>query len=154
MLLYEHDGFIETEAKEIQQICRSTFAISFGNPDQNKYELQASLCDYLDKDEQRCRIAFYDKSLKKAMVFTVAGTEKTSVWQYGHQALLDLGYQLEDVNLQLSPAMLEVVLRGVPGVASPAEAQLHRSKHKKRLAYLQATCDEKTESPQWKRAAL
>ncbi len=154
MLLYEHDGFIEAEAKEIQQLCRSTFAISFGNPDQKKYELQASLCDYLDKDEQRCRIAFYDKSLKKAMVFTVAGTGKTSVWQYGHQALLDLGYQLEDVNLQLSPAMLEVVLRDVPGIASPAKAQLQRTEHQRILADLRATCDVKPESPQGKRAAL
>ena len=154
MLLYEHEGFIEAEAKEIQQLCRSTFAVSFGNPDQNKYELQASLCDYLDKDEQRCRIAFYDKSLKKALVFTVAGTEKTSLWQHGREVLLELGYQLEDVNLKFSPAMLEVVLRDVPGLASPAEAQLQRSEHQRLLAELQATCEERPESPQGKRAAL
>ena len=43
MLLYEHEGFIEAEAKEIQQLCRSAIAVSFGNPEQNKYELQASL---------------------------------------------------------------------------------------------------------------
>jgi chromosome segregation ATPase len=154
MLLYEHEGFIEVEGKEIQQLCRSTFAVSFGNPDQNKYDLQVSLCDYLDKEEPRCRIAFYDKSLKRALVFTVAGTGKTSVWQYGRETLLDLGYQLEDVNLQLSPAMLEVVLRDVPGIASPAEAQLYRSEHQKMLVDLQSIYDEKPESPQGKRAAL
>ena len=124
MLLYEHEGFIEAETKEIQQLCRSPFAVSFGSDAQNKYELQASLCGYLDKDEQRCRVAFYAKSLKKALIFTVAGTDKKALWKYGYETLLELGFQLEDVNLKLSTAMLEVVLRDVPGIASPAEAQL------------------------------
>jgi chromosome segregation ATPase len=154
MLLYEHEGFIESEANEIQQLCRSTFAVSFGDPDQNKYELHATLCDYQDQDERRCRIAFYAKSLKRALVFTVAGTEKSSLWPYGQEVLLELGYQLEDVNLKLSPAMLEVVLRDVPGVASPAEAHLQRSEHQRLLAELQTTCDEYPESAKGKRAAL
>jgi chromosome segregation ATPase len=154
MLLYEHEGFIEADTKEIQQLCRSPFAVSFGSDAQNKYELQASLCDYQDKNERRCRVALYAKSLKKALIFTVAGTDKKALWKYGQETLLELGFQLEDVNLKLSPAMLEVVLRDVPGIASPAEAQLHRSEHKKMLADLQATCDEKPESPQGKRAAL
>jgi len=154
MLLYEHEGFIEAEANEIQQLCRSPFAVSFGSDAQNKYELQASICDYLDKDEQRCRVAFYAKSLKKALIFTVAGTDKKALWKYGYETLLELGFQLEDVNLKLSPAMLEVVLRDVPGIASPAEAQLQQTEHQRILTDLQATCDEKPESPQGKRAAL
>ncbi|TNF47400.1 MAG: hypothetical protein EP304_07835 [Deltaproteobacteria bacterium] len=154
MLLYEHEGFIEAETNEIQRLCRSPFAVSFGSDGQNKYELQASLCDYLDKDEQRCRVAFYAKSLKKALVFTVTGTDKKALWKYGQEALLELGFQLEDVNLKLSPAMLEVVLRDVPGIASPAEAQRQRTEHQRKLADLQATCDEKPESPQGKKAAL
>ena len=154
MLLYEHEGFIEAETKEIQQLSRSPFAVSFGSDAQNKYDLQASLCNYLDKDEQRCRVAFYAKSLKKALIFTVAGTDKKALWKYGQETLLELGFQLEDVNLKLSPAMLEVVLRDVPGIASPAEAQRQRTEHQRILADLQATCDEKPESPQGKRAAL
>lgn len=154
MLLYEHEGFIEAEAKEIQQLCRSTFAVSFGSDAQDKYELQASLCDYLDEDEKRCRVAFYAKSLKKALIFTVAGTDKKALWKYGQEALIDLGFQLENVNLKLSPAMLEVVLRDVPGIASPAEAHRQRTERQRILADLQATCDEKPESLQGKRAAL
>ena len=154
MLLYEHEGFIEAETKEIQQLCRSAFAVSFGSDSQKKYELQVSLCDYLDKNEQRCRAAFYAKSLKKALIFTVAGTDKKALWKYGQETLLELGFQLEDVNLKLSPAMLEVVLRDVPGIASPAEAQLQRTEQQRILADLQATCDEKPERPQGKRAAL
>ena len=154
MLLYEHEGFIEAETNEIHQLCRSPFAVSFGSDGQNKFELQASLCDYLDKDERCCRVAFYAKSLKKALIFTVAGTNKKALWKYGHETLLDLGFQLEVVNLKLSPAMLEVVLRDVPGIASPAEAQRQRTEHQRILADLQATCDEKPESPQGKRAAL
>jgi hypothetical protein len=154
MLLFEHDGFIEAETKEIQQLCRSPFSVSFDSSDQKKYELQASLCVYLDKGEQRCRVAFYDKSLKKAMVFTVAGTDKKSLWKYGQETLLELGFQLEDVNLKLSPAMLEVVLRDVPGIASPAEAQLQRAEQQRMLAELQAVREENPESAQGKRAAL
>jgi chromosome segregation ATPase len=154
MLLYEHDGFIEAETTEILKICRSPFAVSFGSDTQNNYELQVSLCDYLDNGEQRCRVAFYAKSLKKALIFSVVGTDKKALWKYGQKTLLELGFQLEDVNLKLSPAMLEVVLRDVPGIASPAEAQLQRTVHQRILADLQATCDKKPESPQGKRAAF
>jgi len=45
--------------------------------------LQASLCDYQDKNERRCRVAFYVKSLKKSLIFTVAGTDKKALWKYG-----------------------------------------------------------------------
>ncbi len=154
MLLYEHEGFIEVEAQQIQRLCRSAFAVSFGSEDHHRYELQATLCDYQDENERRCRIAFYAKSLKRSLVFTVAGSEKSSLWQNGQDTLVELGYQLEDVNLKLSPAMLEVVLRDVPGVATPADAKLHRSEHKRLLVELQATCDENPEGPQGKRAAL
>jgi len=37
MLLYDLEGFIEADAKEIQQLCRSPFAVSFGSDAQNKY---------------------------------------------------------------------------------------------------------------------
>lgn len=154
MLLYEHEGFIEVEAQEIQRLCRSTFAVSFGSEDHHRYELQATLCDYQVENQRRCRIAFHAKSLKRSLVFTLAGSEPSSLWQNGQEILLELGYQLEDVNLKLSPAMLEVVLRDVPGVATPGEARLHRSEYKRLLAELQATCDEDPESPQGKRAAL
>jgi chromosome segregation ATPase len=154
MLLYENDGFLEVETKEIKQLCRSIQTVPFGGTGRDKYELHAVLCDYQDKDEQRCRIAFYAKSLKRALVFTVAGSEKASLWQCGKEALLELGFQLESVNLKLSPAMLEVVLRDVPGLASPAEARNQRTEHMRLMGSFQEAYDEDPESGPGKKAAL
>ncbi len=154
MLLYENEGFLEAEAKEISQLCRSTLAVTFVDADQGKYELQSILCDYQNKTEWRCRIAFYEKNLKRALVFAVSGTEKTPAWQNGQEALVQLGFQLEPVNLKLSPAMLEVVLRDVPGLVTPAEARNQRMETKRLMSGFQKDYDQAPASAKGKKAAL
>ncbi len=154
MLIYEHDGFLEVEAQEIKQLCRSIGAVTFGDAERDPFELHAVLCDSLDNAEPRCRAAFYAKSLKRALVFAVKSSESQAAWQHGREVLAQLGFQLDDVNLKLSPAMLEVVLRDVPGMATPAEALKQRQENALLLADLQNNLDEDAESAQGRKAAL
>ncbi|GEM_PF-1513752 len=154
MLIYEADGFLEVEPEEIKQLCRSTAAVPFGDTGDEAYEVHVALCDYLDSSESRCHAAFYVKTLKRSLLFAVKGTEKQSSWQHGQELLARLGFQLEDINLKLSPAMQEVVLRDVPGVLSPAEARKQRTEKERLLTELQNAFDKAPESAQGRRAAL
>lgn len=154
MLIYETEGFLEVESEEIKQLCRSTAAVPFGDTGSEAYEVQVALCDYLDNSESRCRVAFHVKTLKRSLIFAVKGTEKQSSWQYGQELLVRLGFQLEDINLKLSPAMQEVVLRDVPGLLSPAEARKQRTEKELLLTELQNTYDKAPDSVQGRRAAL
>lgn len=154
MLIYETIGFLEVESNKIKQLCRSTISVSLGGTGRDAFAIQATLCDYLDNSEQRCRVAFYSKTLKRSLVFTVIGSKNQPFWQHGQESLDQLGFQLEDVNLKLSPAMLEVVLRDVPGILSPAEASKQRAKVLLQLAKFQKNYDEDPESALGKKAAL
>ncbi|MDH4008263.1 MAG: hypothetical protein OEU35_09390, partial [Desulfuromonadales bacterium] len=121
MLIYEAEGFLELEADSINQLCRSRDHITFGDTEGSGFDVHAILCDFQDCSQSRCYIAFHDKTLKKALVFSVRSPGEASAWQHGHEALTGLGYRLDELNLRLSPAMLEVVLRDIPGLASPDE---------------------------------
>lgn len=154
MLIYENTGFLEVDSKNIVQLCRSTASVPLGNAEREAYEVHAALCDYLDNSEQRCRVALFSKTLKRSLVFAVKGTEHQSPWQNGREALEQLGFQLEDVDLRLSPAMQEVVLRDVAGILSPAVAQKERTEKAQLFAELQASFDKDPDSAQGKKAAL
>ena len=154
MLIYEAEGFLEVESKHIQQLCRSTTAVSLGNPELKTSAVDAVLCDSLNNSKSCCHVAFYSKALKRAFVFAVKGSEKRSPWQIGQETLAQLGFQLEDVNLKLSGAMLEVVLRDVPGLLSPAEARKQRTEKVSLLAEFQSSYDKAPDSVQGKKAAL
>jgi chromosome segregation ATPase len=154
MLIYESDGFLEAEVKDISQLCRSKQFVSFGEGDNDSFELQAILCEYQDKNTRRCRAAFFAKSLKRALVFTVSDAEKKAAWQHGQEVLAEFGFDLESVNLKLSPAMLDVVLRDVPGLSAPAAARKLRTEEMQETAELQKIVDEDPESPQGKKATL
>lgn len=154
MLIYETEGFLEVESKEIKQLYRSTGSVSLHDKGDETYEIQSVLCDYLDNSEQRCRVAFYSKSLKKALIFAVKGPEKKSSWKHGQETLTLLGFQLEEVNLKLSPAMVEVVLQDVPGLLNPAEARKQRAEKAQLLADFQEIFDKAPDSVEGKRAAL
>ena len=123
MLIYETEGFLEVESKGIQQLCRSTVSVSLGEVADERSTVHAVLCDHLHNSDSRCHVAFYSKPLKRAFVFAVKGSERQSSWERGQETLVQLGFQLKDVNLKLSPAMLEVVMRDVPGLIAPDEAR-------------------------------
>ncbi|MBW2689274.1 MAG: hypothetical protein JRC99_05020, partial [Deltaproteobacteria bacterium] len=154
MLIYETEGWIEVGSEDIKQLCRSTAAVSFGDTGSDAYAIQAVICDYLDDSEPCCRLALYVKTLKRSLIFAVKGPEKQSPWQYGQEALARLGFQLEEVNLRLSPAMQEVVLRDVPGLLSPSEARKQRTEKTLLLTELQNTYDKDPDSASGKRASL
>ncbi len=154
MLIYETEGYLEVEAQHIQQLCRSTVAVTLDETERESTALHAVLCEYLDHSETRCRVAFYSKTLKRAFVFAVKGSARHSPWQCGQDTLAQLGFQFEDVNLKLSPAMLEVVLRDVPGLLTPAEARKQRTEKSSLLAEFQRVYDEAPGSALGKKAAL
>ena len=67
---------------------------------------------------------------------------------------MQLGFQLEDVDLKISPAMQEVVLRDIPGILSPAAAHKERTEKARMFAELQESYDQDPDSAQGKKAAL
>jgi len=154
MLIYEAEGFLEVEAGSINQLCRSRDHVTLGDPEGNSFDVHAILCDFQDNSQSRCYVAFHDKTLKKALVFSVKSPTEESVWQHGHEALTGLGYQLDELNLKLSPAMLEVVLRDIPGLASPDEARKQRDESAQLLAELQDAVETGPTSAAGRKAAL
>jgi hypothetical protein len=154
MLIYESEGFLEVESKQIKRLCRSTASVPLVDAEPEAYAVQAVLCDYLENSEQHCCVAFYSKILKRSLVFAIKGSEKQSSWQHGQELLSQLGFELDDVNLKLSPAMLEVVLRDVPGLLSPADARKQRTEKALLFTELQETYDNAPDSAQGKKAAL
>jgi hypothetical protein len=153
MLIYDHEGFLEVDAQEIKQLCRSTAPVTFSDAESDAYEIHVVLCNYLDNSTQRCSVAFHAKTLKRTLVFAVIGGDTRSLWQNGQEVLSQLGFQLEDVNLKLSPAMLEVVLRDIPGLATPGGARKQRQERARLLAELQSTHDKEPDSAAGKKAA-
>ena len=153
MLIYETEGFIEVEADSIKQLCRSADPVTFADAKKKDFNVHAVLCDFQDDSQSRCYVAFHDKALKKALIFSVRSASEGSAWQAGHETLTGLGYRLEDVNLRLSPAMLEVVLRDIPGLASPAEARRQRDEKAQLLTELQDSVENNPESAAGKKAA-
>lgn len=139
MLSYDHEGLLEVEGQAIKQLCRSRAALIVGDPDRDTFEIHAVLCKFLDDEIEHCLAAFHARTLKRALVYEVAGDGGPSAWQIGREVLIQLGFQLEDVNLKLSPAMLEVVLRDIPGLAAPGEAHRQRQERAMTVAELQNT---------------
>lgn len=154
MLIYETEGFLEVEAKHIQQLCRSTTSVTLDDTERESSAVHAVLCDSLDNSKPRCCVVFHFRALKKAFVFAVKGSENQSPWQSGQDLLTQMGFQLEDVNLKLSPAMLEVVLRDVNGLLTPAEARKQRAEKASVLAEFQKAYDKDPDSSRGKKAAL
>lgn len=154
MLIYEAEGFLEVEADSINQLCRSRDHITFADTEGNGFDVHAILCDFQDNSQSRCCVAFHDKTLKKALVFSVRSPGEASAWQHGHDTLTDLGYRLDELNLRLSPAMLEVVLRDIPGLASPDEARKQRDESAQSLAELQDALMTDPTSAAGRKAAL
>ncbi len=153
MLIYEAEGFLEVEADSIKQLCRSADHVTFSETKGKGFDVHAVLCEFQDDSQSRCYVAFHDKALKKALIFSVKSANDGSAWQHGCETLAGLGYRLEDVNLRLSPAMLEVVLRDVPGLASPAEARRQRDEKAQLLAELQEAVETNPENAAGKKAA-
>ena len=153
MLIYEAEGFLEVEADSIKQLCRSADHVTFSETKGKGFDVHAVLCEFQDDSQSRCYVAFHDKAFKKALIFSVKSANDGSAWQHGCETLAGLGYRLEDVNLRLSPAMLEVVLRDVPGLASPAEALRQRDEKAQFLAELQEAVETNPENAAGKKAA-
>ena len=154
MLIYEAEGFLELEADSINQLCRSRDHITFSDSEGNGFDVHAILCDFQDCSQSRCYIAFHDKTLKKALVFSVRSPGEASAWQHGHEVLTRLGYRLDELNLKLSPAMLEVVLRDIPGLASPDEARRQKDEKARLLAEWQEAVETDPSSAAGRKAAL
>ncbi len=153
MLIYDHDGLLEVETQAIKQLCRSKTPVIVGDGDNDAFEVHCILCNYLDNSTQRCLAAFYVKTLKRALVYTITDSDVRSQWQNGQEILVQLGFQLEDVNLKLSPAMLEVVLRDIPSMGPPGEARKQRQDRARLLVELQSTIDKDPDSSAGKKAA-
>lgn len=154
MLIYEAEGFLELEADSINQLCRSRDHITFSDTEGSGFDVHAILCDFQDCSQSRCYIAFHDNTLKKALVFSVRSPGEASAWQHGHEALTGLGYRLDELNLRLSPAMLEVVLRDIPGLASPDEARRQKDEKARLLAEWQEAVETDPSSAAGRKAAL
>lgn len=154
MISYEQEAFIEVELHAIKSLSRSTATVQFASGGREVFDVHCTLCDYLDGSERCCRVAFYARHLKKSLVFKVNGPDPLSSWRYARDLLSRLGFELEEVNLKLSPVLQDVVLRDVPGFATPAEARKLHDEKQRSLAEYRKIVDNAPSSVQGKKAAL
>lgn len=153
MLNFESEGFLEVEASALGKLSRSLASVTLRDRAENSFELYAVLCELAGTSPPRCLVAFHARDLKRSVVFSIDNSEQPA-WSYGERLLTEMGFLLDGVKLNLSPAMLEVVLRDVPGLASPEVAARQRAERAASLAEFQRLIDEDPDSPAGKKAAL
>jgi chromosome segregation ATPase len=154
MISYEQEAFIEVELHAIKSLSRSTATVQFASGGREVFDVHCTLCDYLDGSERCCRVAFYARHLKKSLVFKVNGPDQLSSWRYARDLVSRLGFELEEVNLKLSPVLQDVVLRDVPGFATPAEARKLSDEKQRSMDEYRKIVDNAPSSVQGKKAAL
>ncbi|MCK4535519.1 MAG: hypothetical protein KAT93_00815 [Desulfuromonadales bacterium] len=152
MLIYESEGWLEVEDQEIAQLCRSTKSIALASPSEGQFTLTATLCLHRAGLSHLAQAAFYCRNLKKTLLFTVQGHSGTEAMQRGLDELNDFGFQMEAVNLNLSPALRQVVLRDIPGVQRPDQARKQHNERMALLAEMEEAYQEDPQSPAGKKA--
>lgn len=139
MLVFEKEGFLEIEDSQIEELYRSPAPISLEVPGNAPFPLHVALCRHNAGTSSACHVAFYCRTLKRALIYGVKQAPGISVMKSLMQILQNLGFQLEQVNLGLSPALRQVVLRDISGLLTPADASRQRSEKAAMLAELEAT---------------
>ncbi|MDT8440874.1 MAG: hypothetical protein RQ723_04350 [Desulfuromonadales bacterium] len=155
MLIFESEGFCEVDNDHVEELYRSSETISVTADNGDSFELHAVVCRHTTDQEPRCHVGFFCRSLKRAVVFAARNSSARGMVQTGLEAVQQLGLQMEPVQLNLSPAMRQVVLRDIPGLQTPEQARRAAADRKAQLAQLQTTLDDEgPDSAAGKRAAL
>jgi hypothetical protein len=114
MLTHAADGFLEVDDGKIDALWRSPAAVPIEGVAGETFEVQAFLVVHRQDAARAVHAAFYCRALKRAVVFAVAAVDGEDVTACGMAELTRLGFRLKEVNLNLNPALRQVVLRDIP----------------------------------------
>jgi hypothetical protein len=140
MLQFESDDFLEINPADILAIQRSRAPVSITVASGRSFDLRATLCQQLVNKQPVCYLVLYSSSLKRALVFSFDGaTDAASQICLGVESLAGFGFQLDPLDLNLKPAMLETVLRDIPPMQKPEYVRRMRKERQSRIASLEKT---------------
>ncbi len=128
MLTYQHEGFLLVEDDAVLSLQRSSLAVSFQLPSKETLEVQAFLVTHRCDDERQDHAAFYCRNLKRSLIFAVDVPASQDLPGHGAAELRRLGFELVPVNINLSPALRQVVLRDVPPLRRPSPGDRSQTK--------------------------
>ncbi len=120
MLTCWDDAFLEVADEEVIALQRSVQAVVFRTRSGDSFETQAFLVLYRQGEEHLCRAALHCRELKRSLIFAVTEADPTELFRHGEAELQRLGFVLTPVNLNLNPALRQVVLRDIPPLRRPA----------------------------------
>ncbi len=155
MLVFEKEGFLEIEDSLIEELYQSRASVTWQIAGVTDLQLRAVLCRHKTADAKVFHVAFYCRQVKRAFIYGVAPSAASATTEALLHFVQSLGFQLEPVNLNLNPALRQVILKDVGGLLSPAEAARQHAEKEATLAELNATIKKgPAESAEVKRAAL
>ncbi|HKI51898.1 MAG TPA: hypothetical protein VJ995_07475, partial [Geothermobacteraceae bacterium] len=140
MLQFEADDYLEIHPGDILAIQRSRAPVSITVASGRSFDLRATLCQKLVDKQPVCYLVLYSSTLKRALVFSFDGaTDAASQIRLGTGSLEGLGFQLDPLDLNLKPAMLETVLRDIPSLQKPEYVRRTRKQRQALIASLEKT---------------
>lgn len=154
MVVFENSIGIEALEPEVVELYRCASAVSLTVEGRPGPDAQAVACAIRRDGRFLVYVGLYVKSLKRTLVYAVdpvpgGRPEFVEALQKARDFAQAMGFQMEPVGLRFSSAMREVILRQIPVLFPPMEAQkmlLDRTAEIEELERLAAELDEE-ESP-------
>src|SRR5512139_4002865 len=125
MLTHATDYFLDIADDDVAALRRSVDPVTFSGPGDEHFEVQAFLVLHREQARLVCHAALRCRALKRPVVFAVTAASPVALLEVGSAQLEQLGFELRDVNLNLSPALRQVVLRDIPVLRPPDSASAH-----------------------------
>jgi len=139
MLQFESDDYLEINDADLSVLRRSRSSVSLTMESGRSFDIRAILCQQKRDGEPATHLLFYSPVLKRAIVYHLAGGDARSQLKLGEEYLADFGFQLEDVSLDLKPAVRDVVLRDIPSLQKKEAIRRLREERNSRIAGFEKT---------------
>ena len=123
MLTHAADGFLEIEDGDVEVLLRSVSTVTFPGGGEERFDVQAYLVLKRQEAGRVAQVGFYCRALKRTLVFAVEPADGEEPLAAGMTELGRLGFQLKEVDLNLSAALRQVVLRDIPVLRRPGAAE-------------------------------
>jgi hypothetical protein len=149
-LIYQSADCLVVDDNAVCELFRSTNAVEVEDTNHKLFQLEAVLCVHTKEDKPLGHMAFSCRALKRSLVYALDEKDTKTLLETGRKLLEEAGYQLERVNLNLSPAMREVVLRNIAGIL-PAHLAFKKQQDKEHWHQLADTSPESAEGKKAKR---
>jgi len=139
MLQFDSDDYLEINDADLSVLRRSRASVSLTMESGRSFDIRAILCQQKRDGEPATHLLFYSPVLKRAIVFQLSGGDARGQLKLGEEYLADFGFQLEEVSLDLKPAVRDVVLRDIPSLQKKEAIRRLREERNSRIAGFEKT---------------